>query len=223
MKTYRCLLALLLYSACAPSWGDNAAPRIVGLLELPSVFGTRDPDGPPGLTPPARPSTIPLHSQPGSKAPIVIEVSDPGSIEAQEFDYEALAAVAYAVSDEWVLIRVKQGSKYTEGWIPPRHRGPFHPILNLLKEGLTYSTKDWDGVLLESPGASGAGRRVRPDPLEMDINILETKAVQGTVWLKVELLGPGRCNGTPKVIAQGWLSLYAKSGKPNAWFRSRGC
>jgi hypothetical protein len=38
--------------------------RVIGLVELPGLFGSREPDSPPGLIPPARVEPIPLHAEP---------------------------------------------------------------------------------------------------------------------------------------------------------------
>ncbi len=198
--------------------------RMVGLVELPSVFGKAEPDGPPGLVPPAQVQPVPLHSHPSIKSPVVAQILGPEAIETEEFDYEAPAAIVYETAGGWVLVRMVESSKYTFGWISPEARGLFHPVADLLRSGLCYLTNDWEGVLYADTDTLKVTTRIKTNQQTRDINILQTKNLRDQLWLEVELLGPGRCEGNdPKVVARGWVPVHKRDGKRNVWFFSRGC
>ena len=199
--------------------------RVVGLVELPSIFGTADPDGPPGLVSPAQIQPVPLHSHPTGKSPVVAMISSPDAVETEEFAYEAKAAVVYEIADDWVLVlMMADSSAYKAGWIHPSSHGPFHPVEDLLKSGLCYLTTDWDGFLYADAGNSKVVSKTKPNGQTRDINILEMRKLRDRLWVAVELLGPGRCEGIePEIVAKGWVPVHKRDGKRNVWFFSRGC
>jgi hypothetical protein len=201
-------------------------PRLVGLVELPGLFGMVDPDGPPGATPPARVEPIPLHAEPGSVEPFRV-VDAPEEIEWREHDYEAPAAMAYGARDGWVLVAARDGEVRRFGWVPPPHTGPLHSLEALLVDGLAYLTTAWNGELGEAPaeGASAPGFAASTVDDPRDVNVLEAIEREGVIWLRVALLEPGRCHGAGPVPveATGWVPALAGDGRPNAWFYSRGC
>jgi hypothetical protein len=197
---------------------------VVGLIELPSVFGKSDPNGPPGLIRPTHVQAVPIYSHPSRNSPVVGQISDLESVETKEFDYEAPAAVVYEIVDGWVLIRITDFSKNEFGWVSPHARGHFHPLVDLLNSGLCYLKKDWDGVFHESANTSKGTKRIQVNGKRQDINVVRSKEHQGALWLEVELLGPGRCKGEElEVLDKGWVPAHNKYGKPNVWFYSRGC
>jgi hypothetical protein len=206
---------------------DRAVPKLIGLVELPGLFGTRDPDGPPGALLPAAPAAVPVHAQPRAGSVRLATVSAADSLEWREIDYEAPAAVAYGVAEGWVRVALQEGSGWRFGWVPPEHRGTLHPLGTLLDEGLAYMTSDWDGVLRKAPSRSSAASRLERegagDPIDM--NVLQVVESDGATWIEVELLAPGRCLVFPAPPAQatGWVPALASNGRPNAWFYSRGC
>ncbi|MFC1567512.1 hypothetical protein ACFL3R_01575, partial [Thermodesulfobacteriota bacterium] len=192
--------------------------RVVGLVELPSVFGKFDPNGPPGLVPPANVQAVQIYSHPSRNSPVVGKISGLESVETKEFDYEAPAAVVYKIVDGWVLIHITDSLKNGFGWVSPHERGSFHPLVDLLNSGLCYLEEDWDGVLYESTNTLKGIKRIRVDGERRDINIVRSKEHQGVLWLEVELLGPGRCKGeNPEVLVKGWIPAHKKDGKTNIW------
>ncbi|HUG42479.1 MAG TPA: hypothetical protein VMM12_18595 [Longimicrobiales bacterium] len=202
-------------------------PRLVGLVELPGLFGVRDPDGPPGMIRPAETVPVPLHAEPDPASARVASVSAADSLVWAEFDYEAPAALAYGEAGGWALVALREETGRRYGWVPPGHRGPLHALGTLLEQGLAYLTSDWDGLLREepSPGARSfrSERGGSGDPV--DVNVLRTVESEGVTWIQVELLGPGRCTSAsmPSVGATGWVPALADGGMANAWFYSRGC
>jgi len=198
---------------------EAANRRVVGLVELPRVFGKFDPNGPPGLVQPANIQAVPIYSHPSSNSPVVEKISGLESVETKEFDYEAPAAVVYEIVDDWVLIHITHSLKNEFGWVSPLERSPFHPLEDLLDSGLCYLEEDWDGVLYESTNTLKRIQRIRVYGKRRDINIVRSEEHQGSIWLEVELLGPGRCKGeNPEVLVKGWVPAHKKDGKPNVWF-----
>ncbi len=215
---------MLFFTASELVIAEAVHRRVVGLVQLPSVFGKYEPNGPPGLVRPAHIQAVPIYSQPSINSTVVGQISGLESVETKEFAYEAPAAVAYQIEDNWVLIRITDSSKSEFGWISPHSHGPFHPFLDLLYLGLCYLEEDWDGVLYKSANASKGTTRIQVTGTRRDIKVVRSKEHQGILWLEVELLVPGRCNGeNPEVFANGWVPAHKKDGKPNVWFYSRGC
>ena len=202
-------------------------PRLTGLVELPGLFGTIDPDGPPGALLPADPVPVPLFADPDAGSPRIALVSSPGSLEWREFDYEAAAAVAYGEERGWVRVALRDDGGHRYGWVPPEHHGTVHGLADLLEHGLAYLTPGWDGLLRDVPSTASASARIdRADPgAFVDVNVIETLEAGDITWLKVEVLGPGRCEmaGSPTVEATGWVPALAADGRTAAWFHSRGC
>ncbi len=222
----RVIIGLVLaFTAFASVLAEPNIRRVVGLVELPSILGTADPDGPPGLVLPAQTQPVPLRSHPTSKSPVVAMISSPDEVETEEFDYEARAAVVYEMEDDWVLVRMMVNSlTYKLGWIHPGSRGPFHPVEGLFKSGLCYLTTDWDGVLYADAGNSKVVSKTKPNGQTRDINILEMRKLRDRLWVAVELLRPGRCEGIePEIVAKGWVPVHKRDGNRNVWFFSRGC
>jgi hypothetical protein len=246
-----CLLGVtgLVAGALGVPATDQAEPRLIGLVELPGLFGTPDPDGPPGALLPGEPTPVPLHVEPEAGSVRLATVSTADSIEWLELDYEAPAAVAYGVAAGWVRVALREGGGRRYGWVPPEHHGTLHRLGTLLDEGLAYMTSDWDGLLRETPSTTSTTSRPerahRPqtddpagvDSVEVvgvvpvveddvtDVNVVQVVEVDGVTWLQVELLAPDRCQAAaePAVVATGWVLALADDGRPNAWFHSRGC
>lgn len=223
------LFAALMLPAVGCLPGPSPAqepPRLIGLVEIPGLFGVLDLDGPPGAMPPARVEPVPVHEEPGRGEPFAW-VQAPEDIEWGEHAYEASAAMAFGERDAWVLVAVRQGEVRRYGWVPPAHAGSLHRLETLLVDGLAYLTADWNGTLHQDADAASASARFHPGSAETPraVNVLRAVELDGVLWLRVELLGPGRCEAAepPLVEATGWLPALAEDGRPNAWFHARGC
>jgi hypothetical protein len=109
-------------------------------------------------------------------------------------------------------------------WVSLEDAGPFRSLPELLMNGLAYLTNDWDRLLVPEPGGIGLRIPTAPEGFT-DVVLIETREWQGALWLRIDVLGPGRCRepGQPPVMARGWIPAHASSGKPNAWFFSTGC
>jgi len=132
---------VLLFTASELVIAEAVHRRVVGLVELPSVFGKFDPNGPPGLVRPSHVQAVPIYSHPSSNSSVVGQISGLESIETKEFDYEAPAAIVYEIVDGWVLIHIADSSKIEFGWVSPHARGPIHPLMDLLNWVCAISKK----------------------------------------------------------------------------------
>lgn len=222
--------AAALFAACATAPAEAVPavvePQLIGLVELPGLFGVPDPAGPPGSRLPSEHRPVPLHARPDAASPVIARVSSGDSLRRDELSEGVPVARAYGRTAEWVLVALKEGdARY--GWVPPDHAGALHDLGTLLKEGLSYLTRDWDGLLRDAPSLAAATREARPPGTAepMDINVVRVVESEGTTWLHIEVLGPGRCTtrrGGP-VLATGWVPALGEPDVPNAWFYSRGC
>jgi hypothetical protein len=216
---------LLIVLAAVASPGVAQRPPVIGIVELPGLFGTRDPDGPPGLTPPRHVQPIPIHVAPTSGSDILARVTDAQEIEVAEYDYEAPGALTHDVRDGWNLIGVVTPAGRTSGWLPPQYAGRLHSLPTLLVDGLAYLTEAWDRKLFPAAGAASTGRLLDVATGRADVIVRQARESGGRLWLEVDVLGPGRCRQAdpPPVVARGWVPAHASDGRPNAWFYSRGC
>lgn len=195
--------------------------RVIGIVEVPSLFGVPDPDGPPGARLPADRAPVSLHRQPDMGSPIIATAIVPDDITTAEYAYETSGALVYREQGGWYLIGVHGDSGAIEGWLRPTDADRFHALPELLQQGLSYLTSTWDGELWPEP----AGGRATPVPgTATHIKVLDTRTIGDRIWLRVDVLRPGHCEGaTPKTLARGWIPAHSQAGKMNAWFRSRGC
>jgi hypothetical protein len=217
------LLGAVVFATAA----TQASPdhRVAGIVELPALFGTTDPNGPPGQRPPERAESVPVHAAPDSASEVLARIARADDIESREFTYEALGALSYGDRRSWHLVRARTDTGWALGWLSPRYAGPFHPLDSLLLDGLTYLTEAWDGRLFPSAGAETESARLAPAPTNRDIVVQQARRIQDALWLEVEVLAPGRCEGpgAPAVVARGWIRAHGRDGSPTAWFYSRGC
>ena len=196
--------------------------NMIGLLEIPSIFGIADPNGPPGSELPFYKKPIKVYSDPSMNSKIVKFVEGQNDLEMKEHGYEISSVIIYQEKEGWYLIGL-ENNKLNRGWVSPEDAGKFRPYEELIAESLTYLTKEWDGVIWKIPGIN--------NKLESLINlstrhvkIIETKKVDNKLWLQIEVLNPGWCTfEDPKVINKGWIPAFSSKGHPNVWFYSRGC
>src|SRR6266545_7588941 len=150
---YLCVVAglsLLTASALA-----QQRPRVVGLLALPEVFGNFPCDR-------FTPQEVPLYAAPESARVVGVIRVDEGSaassnggceglrvgvhmtgipasdpLPTKEYRYEDPGAIVLARQDGWFQIRLATGS----AWIRSSPRDSFHPLEQLLLDGLTHLTE----------------------------------------------------------------------------------
>src|SRR5262245_48889299 len=160
------LLLLYCFVLALPTTQAGGADRILGLVEVPSIFGPYDPNDPWGLENPEAAArlraenprrAVELRERASGDSRVVQTVASSDQLESREFAYEALSAVVYARVDGWSQLRTEGGQV---GWLAPEDSGPFHPLEELLRDGLTALTEAWDGTLFSMPG--GGERQAVP-------------------------------------------------------------
>lgn len=195
--------------------------NMIGLLELPSIFGIADPNGPPGSTLPFNKKIITVYNAPSMKSTVIKLIKCPDDLELREHSYEVLSVVTYQEKEGWYLIGIKN-NKLTRGWICPEDAGKFRPYKELITDSLTYLTDEWDGIIWRTPDINSNSESIKEFPTR-HVRIIETKKINNKLWLHIELLNPGWCDlEDPKAIKKGWIPAFSKSC-PNVWFYSRGC
>ena len=200
--------------------------NMIGLLELPSIFGIANPNGPHGSTLPFNKKLIKVYSEPSIKSTVInlIELQD--DLELKEHGYEVFSVVTYQQKEGWYLIGIKN-NKLNKGWISPKDAGKFRPYEKLIVDAMTYLTNKWDGIIWQAPDINSNSESIIKISTR-DVRTIETKKFNSKLWLKIELLNPGWCDFTdyykdPKAIKKGWIPAFSSKGHPNVWFYSRGC
>ncbi len=216
--------------------------RIIGLLELPEIFGEMPCTIYPSVS-------VRVHSRPANDSSVIgsIEVTRPWRLQpdaecesievrvrklnaneelpTREMGYEIPAAIVLEQAGWWLRIRLQSGS----GWVRQRDPAQFHPYAELLHRALTYINKGWDGRLWPSPEAPSS--TPVPTPWQTYINddvtaeVLDTRIVGGQLWLHMRFSPEFGCDRYPATLpkAEGWLPAYRSTGEESVWFHSRGC
>lgn len=215
------------------AWADP----LIGLLGLPT-----DAEAGPCLS--LQADEIPLYAQPqagpaigalrpdasaagdGCRDPRVAVLVDGGRIDGElplrEIGYEAPAAIVLEARPPWYRIRLADGS----AWVRVDDAERFASLHRLLVDGLAYVAIAPDAPLRSTADVE------RPDPasvawLQFDdpVRVLDSREIDGRLWLKVERLIDSFCETgeEPDAVATGWLPAHDASGEPLIWFYSRGC
>lgn len=234
-KTLSVCAALLLPAAPAV-----AQERIIGLLSLPEVFGSRE-------CAPFEPRAVMLHGNANDgRIFATIEVdrnwsfaphggceglevsvhhgSQRDALPTREYDYEMPAAIVLAQQDGWFKVRLQDGSAWLKASVVDR----FMPLSDLFEEftGVTEISESFAGRLSNAPGAASGPIMMRVAP-NQPVRVIEIRESGGRPWVRVEVLSNSACtaanDGPPEVISNGWLPLHDQKGEPTVWFSSRGC
>jgi hypothetical protein len=202
--------------------------RVVGLLALPEVFGNGPCDR-------FTPQDVPLYAAPESARIVgVIRVdegwtassnggceglrigvhmtgtvaSDP--LPTKEYGYEEPGAIVLARRGEWFLIRLAAGS----AWVRSSPRGTFHPLEQLLLDGLTYLTESWDGRLAPSAGAPGRLARTEAKGSQPSVRVIRSQRLRGELWFDLEVISSPCEDPDVKALDRGWVPAHSMSGEP---------
>ncbi len=229
-----------------------AQTGVIGLLEMPEVFGAGGPCAP------FEPSVVPIHARPGSREAVgEIFVSRPASgvtsdgmactagpvvtvrvgaregfLPVDEHAYEEVSAIVVERAPGWY--RIRTGLQPDSGWVRASPRMRFRSLAALLTEGLTHLEPEWDGRVWDRP--FGTARVVAPpppgdagEPPPTDapaVSVREVVLRRGVWWARVETI-PDVCNGDrlPPTSArvQGWIRVFGPDGRRQVWFSPRGC
>ena len=212
--------------------------RVIGLLAVPEVFGNAPCDR-------FTPREMQLYDAPESARSVgVIRVDEPWKISSdggceglrvgvhmtgitasdplptKEYGYEEPGAIVLARRGEWFQIRLATGS----AWIRHSSRDNFHPLEQLLLDGLAYLTEAWDGRLAASAGAPSRPARGEARSSQPSVRVIRSQQLRSELWLDVEVT-TSPCSEAPnvKTLDRGWVPAHTTSGEPVIWFSSRGC
>jgi hypothetical protein len=191
------------------------SPRIIGLVEIPSVLGALDA--------PVRRAAVMLRTEPLDTAPAACVVRGADDLETRAHGYEEVSAVVYDSKAGWYGLRCRGGERLA--WLAVSDAGTFRPLEELVRHGLAYLTAEWDRALYQRPHRTAARHTMHVDEQEPDIAVADTAVVNDELWLLVVVFGKGRCTADEPgpVLDAGWTLAHAPSGESTAWFYSRGC
>jgi hypothetical protein len=218
---------------------DATREPVIGLLNIPDIVGGGcGPEQPASLDVLDSPlgalveGSVTLHVKGRSSdgrsceaADVVLSSWNNGSeddVPTEESDDEVPALIVYERSGEWFRIALNDGS----GWVHDEPQN-FLPYPDLLINRMAYVRKGWDGMLWREPGGAAA---MVPEAwtthLGDDLNaeVLAVHRVGKERWIHVRLVTES-CGGTLPGVqpVTGWIRAYDPSGRPAAWFYSRGC
>jgi hypothetical protein len=225
----RPLALLLAFVTAVPA---AAQAPLLGLLELPRVFGD-------GACDPRPPRSVPLHQTPGGARIGEIRTTVParqlpegGCTEAEvrvlwagtarplptrEVGYDVPAAIVTARVQGWSRIRLGDA----EAWVADSTSGRFTFYSVLVAEGMAYATDVAAARLGLAMGAADGAAL----PRRASLRVVDTGSLLGALWFEVEVLRSDPCGDDPDppVVARGWLPAHDAQGEPSVWFHSRGC
>jgi hypothetical protein len=131
-----------------PTLGQPEAIGIIGVVEVPKLFGSYASDG--AAIPPDR-RGVQLRGRPSANSRVVARVTTREALEVVEFQYEQDGAVVFARERDWSLVRTRGG---VDGWLAPADAAAFHSLQELLEGSLAFLTSAWNGRLHTSPGVA---------------------------------------------------------------------
>lgn len=235
---------LLFLPEVASAGANGASDRIIGLLELPQLFGT----GPCDVETETRP--LALFDSADSATPVgEVRVDAPWKMAAEggcamleigvhmagadrvveplptdEYGYEEAGAVVLARRGDRFKIALQNGA----AWVEPMAGAEFHPLEDLILERLSFLTDAWNGMVCGDPGDSGSCREIGPwvdDSL--NVTVLGHRETGERLWFEIEVPPRDRdsCGQPAPDVSpvRGWISAHHDNGEPAIWFYSRGC
>jgi hypothetical protein len=198
--------------------------RIIGLLELPSLFRPEESDVAADAKLPNPLEPIRAYSKRSTESSIVAVVQRPEDIETKEDPYKRACAVVYDALDSWYLIGLKPYGVKSKGWVYVNNSNAFVQLewVILLADNSCYVTSDWDRELWTKPGERTKVRLLSKPPTR-DITVIDQRRINDELWLEVEFSERVSCDWEelPPVVAKGWIRAYTKSDKLQIWYYPR--
>ena len=199
-----------------------ASGAIVGLLELPEIYGTGEAGGPRAA---AEPSEVAVYVTPDETSTPTRTTTATGFFLTREVSYEHPAVVVHEVREDWYRVALR--GERRSGWVRAASGRRFHPVADLLVRRQTYLNEHWRGTIWARPGA-GAPSVVRADAArgsrETPVEIRAAREVDGGLWLHIGVYAGDPCEGGDRgFVAEGWIPAYSAAGDLVAWFHARGC
>lgn len=201
---------------------NGLAEPLIGILEVPNLLGGFSE----GLWAEPSGNSIAIYAQPSTVGEIAARIPDTSRVKKLEYSYESSGIVTLERARDWFRVQLEPAGT---GWIQPGDHEAFHPFENLIEDGLSYLTSEWNGKLYESPRFATVTTAMDPAWRhrlgdEISVRTLESRRLDDRLWFRVELLEESACTGRePRVFATGWIPGHSASGQPAVWFYSRGC
>jgi hypothetical protein len=200
--------------------------RIIGLLELASIFLPDEEDVPPTAAIPINPDKpIRAHVRPSTNAPISALLKTPDDIETRKDPYQRLAAPVFDVNGNWYLISVRTpGGQMEKAWVTARNGNAFSWLdsVILVADNSCYVTDSWDQKIWAAPSPAAKFRKVAKLGTK-DFTVTDSNWNGDELWLQVEFAERVKCDAeelTP-VLARGWIRAYSAAEAMQVWFHPR--
>ena len=226
-----CLLTSGLVSARPDSvwrhpYAGKKRQRIIGLLELASIFRPDEEDVQPEATIPIiLDKPIRAYVRPSVNAPISALLKTADDIETRNDPYKRQAAPVFNVNGNWYLIGVRTpGGQMEKAWVITMNGNAFswlnHVIL--IADNSCYVTDSWDQKIWAAPSANAKFRKLAKLGTK-DFTVRDSNWNGDELWLEVEFTERVNCDSEelPPVLAKGWIRAYSAAEEMQVWFHPR--
>ena len=222
------LVTIVAIASTTVSAQNEAYPRgrVIGSIEIPALHDAvnRDLHGQPTPL-----SLVTLYIEPTEHTAVAAVVSDRTELTSLEHGYEQLSAAVYEMREiddrVWYRVHYTTARSFGDAWISSRDTSTYHPLADVLVHGLAFLTDSWDRAVFDEPGAH-SGKRTIPVTIERpNVHVLATAGDAQHLWLRIELLDGGACEGSeqPAIATSGWIPAFSPDGQLTAWHYPRGC
>lgn len=226
-----CLLSSDLVSARPDSlwrhpYAGKKRQRIIGLLELASIFRPDEEDVPPEAPISVNPDKpIRAYSRPSTNAPIKALLKTADDLETRNDPYQRLAAPVFDVNDTWYMIGVRTpGGQMEKAWVKVENGNAFSwlDMWILVADNSCYVTESWDRKIWAAPSAKAKFRTVAKLGTK-DFTVMDSNWNGDELWLEVEFSERVNCDWEelPPVLAKGWIRAYSAAEEMQVWFHPR--
>lgn len=217
------LSIILLANIVAFNVARSADRPLIGVLDIPDLFGAPTATGFPGADAPENP-TLHLFDKPGD-AESVRTVHDPARIEHEDIEYGRSGAIGYEKNSEgWFLVFDRGGEEAPSGyfWVSPESITQFKSYFSLIDGGI-YLNHKWDrkvyphikrrssAEVQEPPGAPLSKPTFWALPVE------SVTDANGKHWVLAVFFDMSECQsetGTIEVVGAGYAPAHLPNGEP---------
>ena len=226
-----CLLSSGLVSARPGSlwrhpYAGKKRQRIIGLLELASIFRPDEEDVQPKAAIPINlEQPIRAYVRPSINAPISALLKTADDIETRNDPYQHLAAPVFDVNGSWYLIGVRTpGGQMERARVTTMNGNAFSWLdsVILVADNSCYVTDSWDQKIWAAPSANAKFRKLAKLGTK-DFTVTDTNWNGDELWLQVEFTERVNCDWEelPAVLAKGWIRAYSAAEETQVWFYPR--
>ena len=226
-----CVLSSGLVSARPDSswrhpYSGKKRQRIIGLLELASIFRPGEKDVQPQAAIPINlEQPIRAYVRPSTNASISALLKAVDDIETRNDPYQRPAAPVFDVNGSWYLIAVRTaGGQMEKAWVTTMNGNAFSwlDIVILVADNSCYVTDSWDQKIWAAPSANAKFRKLTKLGTK-DFTVTDSNWNGDELWLEVEFTERVNCDWEelPPVLAKGWIRAYSAAEEMQVWFHPR--